>query len=68
MKGFGYAEFEDRESLIDALGLNDTVSCVFLRETSTLQGVLPDAIICLSLYKFNINNNRALKLFDFKLS
>jgi len=38
MKGFGYAEFEDRESLIDALGLNDTVSCVFLRETSTLQG------------------------------
>ena len=26
MKGFGYAEFEDRESLIDALSLNDTVS------------------------------------------
>ena len=26
MKGYGYAEFEDRQSLVDALTLNDTVS------------------------------------------
>lgn len=25
LRGFGYVEFEDRQSLIDALGLNDEV-------------------------------------------
>jgi RNA recognition motif-containing protein len=26
-KGFGYAEFEDKASLIEALGFNDEVRC-----------------------------------------
>lgn len=26
-RGFGYAEFEDRQGLIDALGMNDEVQC-----------------------------------------
>ena len=27
-KGFGYAEFEDRQSLLDALTFSESVSCI----------------------------------------